>query len=152
MDYNQTPLDSGLSQDLTVTAATRSYLHEAARWAKFIAIVGFVFVGLFVMVALFFVVGFSSTEIPGLGRWGGAFGIIYLLIALLYFFPLLYLFRFAEKTKYAVERQSSVELESGIENLKANFKFVGIMLLVVIGLYALIFVIALIGGFAGAFS
>lgn len=152
MDYNQATLDSGMSdfgKDLQLTSTAKSYLLEATKWARLIAIVGFVFVGLFVVIALIIGVSMGSTAIPGLGVGGGVFSVIYILLAALYFFPLLYLFRFANKTRYALERQDSSELEVGIENLKANLKFIGILLLAIIGFYILAIVLIAVTGVAG---
>ncbi len=150
MDYNQTTLDSDLSKNLELSAATRDYLLEVTGWTRFIAIVGFVFVGLMVVGALFFMIGASSVAIPGLGVGVGTLAVIYLLMAALYFFPILYLFRFATKTRYALETMDSIELEDGMANLKAHFKFLGILIIIMLAFYALMIVVALFTGLSSS--
>ena len=117
-----------------------SYLNETRRWAKFLAIMGFVGVGLIVILALSigalvnFISSLSPTPLPF-----PAFllTVIYLLVALLYFFPVLYLYRFSTKMEFALTRKDQQELTSSFENLKSVFKFLGIMTIVVLTLYAL---------------
>ena len=101
-------LDSNMGAGFVITEASRSYLRETAKWAKFLAIIGFVMIGFMVLVGVFFgsIMGsaMSDLEDAGLkaGVGTGAFGFIYIFIALLYFFPTLYLYRFATRTKQAV--------------------------------------------------
>ena len=66
-------LDQGTDQQglgLGLGQLTRSDLYEAARWAKFLAIVGFVSLGLLVLMGLFFLVTMGSMSRYG----GGGFG------------------------------------------------------------------------------
>src|SRR5215470_3560450 len=89
---------------LTIDPAGRGHIAEAARWAKFLAIIGFIFCGIIVCVGIGVAVlgtipgsttsNLSRREAAGLS---GFIGIIYAAAALLYFFPCLYLFRFAVK-------------------------------------------------------
>ena len=149
-------LDRGMNQDLALDQVARSYLMETARWARFLAIVGFVMIGILV-IASFFIGAMMSTlpefqDIPGFAGLGGTFiTVLYLIFALIYFFPTLYLYRFATKTKNALEIMSSEALNGGLENLKSTFKYMGILMLILLGFYALIFVFSVIGGLATAF-
>ncbi|HMV08917.1 MAG TPA: DUF5362 family protein [Cyclobacteriaceae bacterium] len=87
-------------------------------------------------------------EASGMAMMGGAFlTVLYLAMAVLYFFPIYYLFQFSSKIKAALQTQSSELLEQAFSNLKSHYKFMGILLIIVLGLYA----IALIfGGLAAA--
>lgn len=152
MDYNQTTLDSDMNTALELTTTSKAFLYEATKWARFIAIVGFVFIGLIVLIALVMALALSAMPLPGLGVSGGFIALFYMILAAVYFFPVLYLFRFGTKTQDALERMDSIELENGIKNLKANFKFVGIMLIVSIVLYILIIILAIFTSTAGLFS
>jgi len=80
-------LDNNLhGSSLSIDAQSRDYLVEASKWAKFLAIVGFVMLGLIVALGIFF--GFVSanamaTLMPG----GGIFMLLYVLfMCALYFF------------------------------------------------------------------
>lgn len=156
MEYNQ-PLDSGMYNGLELETTARDYLLETAKWGKFLSIVGFVFIGLMVVVALFAGAMFSSLgSLSGLeGVEGadnlGAIGLLsggmitglYLVMAAMYFFPTLYFYRFSTRIKTAVENGSTTDLTAGLSNLKSCIKFWGIFTLVIVGFYALFFVIGI---------
>ena len=70
--------------ELFVTDEAKGYINETRKWAKFLAILGFIGSGLIAIMAVFAGSMFSTI-------WGGAsfmISILYLLMALLYFFPL----------------------------------------------------------------
>ncbi len=133
-----------------------AYLKEAARWAKFLAIVGFVCIGLLVIIALFagaFLSSFSSFAGPasGAARVGGAFvTVIYILIAVLYFFPCLYLYNFASKAQVALRSNDQEQLNTSLKNLKAMFRYMGILTIIWLCFVLLGFIAAILG--AGAAS
>lgn len=150
MDINQ-PLDHGTVDSLRLDTQSLDFLRETAKWAKFIAIAGFVFIGLMVIIAFgmgSFMSSFSqaaATPLPG-----AFFTVMYLIIAGVYVFPVLYLYRFATKMQLALKNQDQQFLQDSLSNLKSHYKFIGIFLLVVIGLYAIGIIFALIGGAAAA--
>ncbi|MBL7734735.1 MAG: hypothetical protein JNL51_04705 [Chitinophagaceae bacterium] len=132
--------------DLHYDQESIGYFEQSAKWAKFIAIVGFVFSGLFVILSFFIGSIFSSMpemSAPGFGMLGGgAITAIYLVIALINFFPCLYLFRFATRLQEAVKANDGVKMNNALKNLKSFFKFIGVVLIVTLAFYA----VAIIGG------
>jgi hypothetical protein len=68
---------------------------------------------------------------------GGMVTVIYILIALLWFFPCLHLFHFANKMKLALTGNDQEMLNTSFKNLKACFKFMGIITIIVLSFYAL---------------
>lgn len=142
------------SFELQLNELSKDYLRETAKWAKFLSIVGFVVIGLMVIGAFaMFAMGSALGSMGGMGggmfAMGGAFvGIVYLLIALLYFFPVLYLYKFSSSTLKAFENSNTEQLTDGLKNLKSHYKFVGILTAIFVGLYALIFLIGIFGALA----
>jgi MFS family permease len=139
---NEIIVDAGASfqhTQLIVSPAASVYLDEARKWGKFLAIMGFCFVGLMLIIGLFAGTIFSymgpehQMPFPGF-----IFGIIYVGMALVYFFPVLYLLRFTNHLKKALLSRSSHELDSAFENLKSHYKYIGIFMIVLIGIYVLI--------------
>lgn len=136
--------------DLHVDVQSSAYLAETSKWAKFLAILGFIFCGLIILVAIFagsilssMVSRYGGDTMPG---FGGAFiSIIYILVALLYFFPCLYLFRFATKMQVALKNNDQEILVGSFKNLKSCFRFVGILTIVVLSLYVLFLIFVIIG-------
>ena len=86
----------------------------------------------------------------GLGFTSGILGFIYVIIALIYFFPISYLFKFAKKMKNALKSSDNTELTSAFSNLKSHYKFIGIFTIIILSLYVLIFIIGIAGGLAAA--
>jgi hypothetical protein len=138
-----------------LTSAAVGYLQESAKWSKFMAIIGFVGIGLMVLVSLFMAIGFSvmkSSNIPGLPFSMSVFSILYVLFAAIYFFPVYYLYQYATKTSAALHSKNKQLLADGLENLKSHHKFLGIFTLIIISIYGLIFVFAILGGILSTLS
>lgn len=81
----------------------------------------------------------------------GFITVLYLIIALLYFFLSLYLYRFSARTKAAIHGHDSAQLEDGFKSIKNYWKLTGIIVLITLAFYVLALLIALIGG-AAAFA
>ena len=124
----------------------RTYLEETAKWTYFLSILGFVFLGFIVIGALFagLIFGSLSQEL-GYGLSGGLISLIYLSVALLFFFPVLYLFRFSTKAKTAVRTGNDGELTDAFQNLRSHYKFIGILTIVMLGLYVVFFLFGGLG-------
>ena len=140
--------------DLHIDPQSQSYLAQTARWARFLSIVGFVFCGLFVLWGIFagsimsiFTKNITTqTGMPydPFAGVGAAFLMIgTVLIAALYFFPCLYLLRFSAKMKSALGTNEQNLLTQSFGNLKSFYRFIGILTIIGLSLFALelIFVI-----------
>lgn len=152
MDTNDF-LDKHVSTGGTgLSAENKQYLHESARWARFLGIVGFVITGLVVLGALFAGTMMASmSSMGGIGAGfltGGMITVLYLLFALLMFFPSLYTFKFGSSMKGALANDNEAQMTEGFKNLKSMWKFWGIYMIVILGFYALMFLLSLLGGAA----
>ena len=138
-----------------LTTAAVGFLQESAKWSKFIAIIGFIGIGLMVLVSLFMAIGFSAmsaSTMPELPFPMSVFSILYVLFAAIYFFPVYYLYQYATKTSAALHSKNKQLLTDGLENLKSHHKFLGIFTLIIISLYGFIFVFAILGGILSTLS
>ena len=141
--------------ELHIDQNVSSYLGESARWARFLAVVGFIMTALLVLMGLFAgsVIGLMMNRFgngggygtPGAGALGGMVSFIYIAIGLLYFFPCLYLFNFASKMKIALGSNDQEQLGISLRNLKSCFRFVGILTIIWLAFSALGFLFMLIG-------
>jgi uncharacterized protein DUF5362 len=151
MEQNITPNTFALQVD----NGNIPYLVEAAKWAKFLGILGFILCALMIICGLFAGSFFASlpefnTSLNAMGAAGSIFITVWLvLIALLYFFPSLYLFNFASKMQTAIRNNDQVYLNSAFKNLKSCFKFWGILLIIMLCIYAIAITFAVIGGSMG---
>lgn len=121
----------------------KSYLLIAAQWAKFLAIVGFVFVGLVVLLAFFAGSIFSqlsqfSPQVTMFSTFGTAITVLYLIMAAIGFFPCWFLFQFAHQAIKTVKNNTPSFTES-FKNLKSFFKFYGILTAIMVIIYGLMF-------------
>ncbi|MFH6995672.1 hypothetical protein [Flavobacterium sp. FlaQc-48] len=140
--------------ELQLDQTAKGFLKEIAKWAYFLSILGFVFIGLMVVIAVFAGSIFSSMgAMAQMGALGGSFGAImsafYIFIAALYFFPVYYLNKFATNAKRAFKDSDTEALTTSFGYLKSHYKFIGIMMLSVLVLYALIFVFGILGALLG---
>lgn len=139
-----------------LTENSKSFLKETAKWAYFLSIMGFILIALLVLLALLMGTLFAKLVDLGGGvaalgaRSGGLIMTIYLLFALIYFFPVYYLYQFASKIKAAFTTDNNEQLNTSFEYLKSHYKFLGIFTLVVTIIYALILVLGIIGGIMSA--
>ena len=144
------------NRNLEVTHQIKDFLLETAKWAKLLAIVGFVSLGLMVLMGLFMgtimgsLAAMSPESAAMSGMTGGLGLIFYILIAILYFFPIKYLYDFSTKVKKAIQITDQNLFTEAMMKLKSHYKFIGILMLIMIILYVGIFVMALIGGVMAA--
>lgn len=138
--------------ELNFSEEIKGYLKEIAKWAYFLSILGFVGLGIMVIFGLFFgaIMGSLPSNAYSMGYSTGM-GIAYVILALIYFFPILYLYKFAKKMKAALRTKDNNELTSAFSNLKSHYKFIGIFTLIILSIYILIFFVAIVGGAASAF-
>ena len=120
------------------------YLIEISKWGKFLAIVGFVGLGIVIIMSIIAMVSgsFISHSIAG-GFSVLAFGIFYLIIGALYFFPTYYLYQFSVEMKQGIYSEKLSKITSGFRNLKSLFKYFGILTIVVLSFYVLILLFAI---------
>lgn len=148
-------------EDLKLNDFAVAALRESAKWCMFLSILGFIFIGLFVIMGIFMSVVMSAIPAEAMGpgmennpvmAMKGFFGAFYILMAALYFFPVYYLYNYAKGVKQAFELSSSDVMAKALVNLKSHHKFLGIMMIVMISLYILIIigVVAFAASFASA--
>lgn len=143
MEETQTPSLFTLSID----PVTKAQLSETARWAKFLAIVGMVGLGLGVVFGLVYSIWISTmmgtmqerygVQSPGAYAGGLAVGsaLIFIVMAVVAFFPMLYMLRFANQMKVALYGNDQESLNTSFQNLKRYFRYVGIITIIGIGFW-----------------
>ena len=137
---------------LSITEAAMSYLRETAGWGKFLGIMGFILTGLMALLGLF-MGAFMQTMTEAMGQdnpLGPYIGFIYVVLGLLYFFPSLYLFKYSSKLKRALSSKDSQVLTEAFSNEKSMYKFMGILMIILLGIYALIFVVGIVAAMFAA--
>lgn len=129
-----------LHADLQVDSIAVSHLSETAKWAKFLAIMGFIFTAIIIIVALF-----AGTIFSTLTAGNGAAGLMstgiltgfYLAFAVVYFVLSLYMYRFAVKMQAGLQAPDQESFNLSLMNLKLVYRIMGILTIVYLALMAL---------------
>ena len=135
-------------EQLTVTSASKRFLKEIARWSFLLSIIGFMLIFLMLIFAIFAntIFGMAAQMQPGMPQnLGMIMTITYLVLAVIYFFPVYYLIQFSNKMKKALSTKNDETLAKAFEMLKSHYKFIGVFTIITISLYVLLFVVSMIG-------
>lgn len=139
---------SGLNENI------KSYLRQTVRWTNFLAILGFIGTGFMILFALIMILGggamsqySSQFPIRGMAIGYSVFGVIYLAVSALYFYPVFCLYKFGRLMKYGMMTENEVQITEAFRYQRNMYRFMGIMMVVIIGLYVLVFISL---GLAGA--
>ncbi len=139
---------------LSIDPVTKTHLTETAKWARFLAIVGFLCLLLLIVFGVVTSLTISRYEdlytgyngrrsmMQGLGV---GMAIIYILIAVIAFFPFLFMFRFASQMRNALYANDQNLLNSSFQNLKVYFRYVGIITIIALVLMAFSIFMQIVG-------
>jgi len=144
-------------EQLKLTDESVAFLREAKSWATFLAILGFIGSGLMVLAGIFVTVFFSVINalknIANMPDFPfSLFGLFYIILAVVYFFPAYYLYKFADNLGYAFRIHDEVRLTSAMRFLKKHFKFIGIAAICLIVLYVIMIIVFMAVGFSTGFQ
>ncbi len=141
--------------ELQLDQPSINYLNEASRWSRFLAILGFIYIGLLLLFAIIFgSIGNSLMQGTGseseLPKLSGVFiCFLLILVAAVLLVPVLYLFNFSSKMRRALRNNDQMVLADALKNLKSFFKFYGILAIIVLSLYGIAILAAVVGGLVG---
>jgi small-conductance mechanosensitive channel len=148
MDQNQNLFS------LSIDPVTKAHLNDTAKWARFLAIVGMVFLGLIVIAAFFglTMTGTSSVSFQGVERSDEMVNVmrvamigISIAVTVIAFFPLLFLLQFANRMRRSLAANDQEELNHSFQNLKKYFRYLGIITIIFLAFYGIIFVLGIMG-------
>src|SRR5215204_6479333 len=145
---------------LTIDPSTKASLLETARWARFLAIAGMVMLGLMIIFGLVYAIwinsmvdsmqnqaGFQTARPYATGLAIGSV-VLFIVAALVAFFPLLYMLRFANQMKTALYGNDQEGLNTSFQNLKKYFRYLGIITIISFGFWIVWLVVAGVALFA----
>ncbi len=150
----------GTMGHIAIGEADRVHLKRSAKWAMFIAIVQFIFLGFGLIILILALLGAtlagaSMAEMSGLpyALPDGAvkvYMITLIIMLVVSFFITLYLYRFAAKTLQAIELGNDAAMTEAFNNLGKYFRLTGILLIISLALLVLVMVLVIV--FAGAIA
>jgi hypothetical protein len=127
-----------------VTAKTVEMLRQTRPWVRFLAVLGFIFAGLMLVVGVF-------GGLAGVAAGGptGLIAVLYIPLALIYLVPAIYLNRYAGRIREFEASPRLEQLDNALGAQKSFWRFVGIMMAVLLGLYLLLAVGLIVAAFTG---
>lgn len=135
---------------LSVTDSMLGSLRQTRPWVMFLSIMGFIFSGFAVLGGLWMFFAFSLMgamphhgDVPALLNplFGTIFGVLYLGMALfLYLIPCIILFRYSTAIGRIAGTDGQMALEDALLRQKSFWKYMGILMIVMLALYVLFIV------------
>jgi hypothetical protein len=149
---NSTSTDTA-SEIPQLTSESVAFLLKAAKWGKFLAILGFIVTGLMVMagIAMSFVLSMVSEDVIPLNMPFSpkVLSLIYIIIAAIYVIPVFFLNSFSNNVSKAVSLSNTENMTTSLRSLKNLFVFIGISTILILTFYTIILIVvgtaALIG-------
>lgn len=138
-------------EQLVLNTKSKAFLREVGKWCFFFSILGFISIALFIVGAILMGTIYAplldmATQQQGLSGMSTYIMFVYLFVAFLYIMPVVYLFKFSRKIKIALATKSDDTLAEALENLKSHFKFIGVVTIITISLYVLLFGFSIVAG------
>lgn len=147
-DSIDSSLRSGSGMELNATAL--EFLEQVRKWTAFLSILGFIGLGFLVLVGIGVSTfmssmgdAFASSDLPSTFPTS-ALGLVYAVAALIYVWPILYLYRFSSHLKAALHERDNERLTEAFRYLKAHYRFIGILAIIMLSFYALAIVFGLL--------
>jgi len=137
---------------LQVTPEIEGLLGSISKWARFLSIIIFVYLALSAISILFagvMVTGVNAIEradplyVPGIFSWGYATALLVALV--IYFVPTYFLFKFSTNLQKALNEQDTLSLTTSFRFLQKNYKFIGILAIVMMVFFVIMFIVMLGG-------
>ncbi len=121
-------------------------LRQTKPWVRFMSVIMFIGSGFMVLGGGFMMMAAGVAGAPGVP--GAIIGLIYIAMAILYIIPAVFLWRYADRIASFLVRRTPDSLGYALEAQKSFWKFVGILTLIVLCIYALIALFGIFGAIA----
>jgi hypothetical protein len=128
-----------------ITPESLAFLVKAAKWGKFMAILGFIVTGLLLVsgIVMSFVFNAVQDEMVPLNMPFPpvVLSVIYILIAGVYIIPVISLNSFCNNVLKAANFSSTEHLTTSLKNLKNLFVFIGVSTVIILAIYLVALII-----------
>jgi hypothetical protein len=118
----------------SITKKTIEYLMTAAKWGTFLAVIGYISIGLFILLGFITLISGTGNSLMFYN------GVVYLIFGILYYFPTKYLYDFSSHIKNMQNKYNTISMEEAMSNLKSLFKFMGITTVILISFYLILLI------------
>lgn len=127
-------------QQLQVDEVIRAHMLETGRWTRFLAIICFIMIALIVFGGLAVMLMPASGGAASMyGATGATLGLFYFVIAAVYLYPAIAMNKYANRIKRSIALEDQQMFTEAHKNMKGLFKYMGILTILFIILYVLLF-------------
>ena len=139
----------------SVTPATLQALAGTRPWVRLCSIMGFIGAGFMILAGLLMMTtgamaGMGSREAAGLAGLPVVMGITYIVLSIIYLFPSVKLWKYGSAIVRLMSSGSTADLENALDQQRGFWKFVGILMIIMIAFTLLAMVGGVLAGIAGA--
>ncbi|MCX6248394.1 MAG: hypothetical protein NTW10_11740 [Bacteroidetes bacterium] len=140
-------------QKIELAGETILHMNEIRKWAQFLSILGFVTIGLLLLIGIIMIVASlfvassigSALQYDQFGLIGPLMGVFYFIFAVIYFFPVFYLYRFSQHAKHSLvhigmAESSTEQMSKAIAYLKKHYRYIGIMTIILLATYPVVII------------
>jgi len=126
-----------------LTPQSVNFILKAAKWGKFLAILGYIISGLLIVggISMSFIlnkVSGSEDVVPlNMPFSPVLLSILYIILAAIYLIPVIFLNKFSNNAIKAVNLSSTEKMTTSLRNLKNLFVFIGVSTIVILALYTI---------------
>lgn len=144
-EFNAKPIEVSNNDQPQITPQSLKYLLTAAKWGKFLSILGFISIGFLVIAGLlmslvFSIMGSEMQEMPGLFSKVSptVLSIFYIVLGVVFLLPVYYMNSFSNNVSKAARNNDTMALTMALRRLKNLFAFAGIYTIAILALYVII--------------
>lgn len=121
------------------------YLIHSSKWGKFLAILGYIGVAILIVAGIASMIGAARVSNFSISEFFpmGLLGLVYIIIAILYFFAVNFLYQFSVQIKRGIDSSDVSTITSGFKNLKSFFKFMGLFAIIILSIYVIFLLVTL---------
>ncbi len=138
-------LDGENSQNsgLTLSAQDKMNFYTASGWVRFLGMTGMIFLGLYMLFALY-----AMIQVAGMIPSAAAGIFLALLFVSLGFYAYFLFYRFGVRIRQAVSNNDQDALSGGLADFKNYMLIIGIITIIFLAIFLLMFMIIGVGGMA----
>lgn len=129
---------------LDINVLAKNHLLETSKWGRFLAITGFIGIGLILVFCSLILVNIDNmfpidnSSDSASAREDNIIGLVFMmLLGVLYFFPCYFILKFSNKMKAALIASDGNSLNAAFKNLKVTFRYIGVLTIIFIVLLGL---------------
>lgn len=122
----------------------KAYLLQTARWTKFLAIIGFISIGLMLAAgfSVYYAYSNATTELGPFAASPGRIVLAYALVGIIYFYPVLELIRFSIRVKSSVNTNNQQLFNTAMRHQRNMFRYLGVLTIVLLVVYGILITVS----------